>query len=142
MFIHSKLELNPFHTGYQVTGTLANRNDVHLFHGIVQKKLFRKAPIRNAAEKTSCWGLSTANFMWVFLVKIADNYFVTISQLHVFMFLYLCLQSDVSECCLILSLIAVTCWLLITFANNLDPDQDRQNFGPDLDQNCMTLSVH
>ena len=26
-----------------------------------------------------------------------------------------------------------TCRLLITFANSLDPDQDRQNVGPDLD---------
>ena len=31
--------------------------------------------------------------------------------------------------------------LLITFANSLDPDQDRQNVGPDLDPNCLTLSV-
>ena len=29
--------------------------------------------------------------------------------------------------------------LLITFANSLDPDQDRQNVGPDLDPNCLTL---
>ena len=29
--------------------------------------------------------------------------------------------------------------LLITFANSLDPDQARQNVGPDLDQNCLTL---
>ena len=28
------------------------------------------------------------------------------------------------------------CRLLITFANNLDPDQARQNFGHDLDPNC------
>ena len=36
------------------------------------------------------------------------------------------------------------CHLLITFANNLDPEQDRQNLGPDLDPNCLTLqySVH
>ena len=27
--------------------------------------------------------------------------------------------------------------LLITFASSLDPDQDRQNVGPDLDQNCL-----
>ena len=26
-----------------------------------------------------------------------------------------------------------------TFANRLDPDQDRQNVGPDLDPNCLTL---
>ena len=29
--------------------------------------------------------------------------------------------------------------LLITFANNLDPDQARQNVGHDLDQNCLAL---
>ena len=29
--------------------------------------------------------------------------------------------------------------LLITFANSLDPDQDRQNVGLDLDPNCLTL---
>ena len=31
------------------------------------------------------------------------------------------------------------CRLLITFANSLDPDQDGQNVGPDLDTNCFTL---
>ena len=31
--------------------------------------------------------------------------------------------------------------LLITFANSLDPDQARQNVGPDLDPNCLTLMV-
>ena len=30
-----------------------------------------------------------------------------------------------------------TCHLLITFANSLDPDQDQQNVGPDLDPNCL-----
>ena len=29
--------------------------------------------------------------------------------------------------------------LLITFANSLDPDQDRGTVGPDLDSNCLTL---
>ena len=29
--------------------------------------------------------------------------------------------------------------LLITFANSLDPDQARQNAGPDLYPNCLTL---
>ena len=28
--------------------------------------------------------------------------------------------------------------LLITFANSLDPDQDRHNVGPDLDPSCLT----
>ena len=30
----------------------------------------------------------------------------------------------------------VFCRLLISFANSLDPDQARQNVGPDLDPNC------
>ena len=30
------------------------------------------------------------------------------------------------------------CHPLITFANSLDPDQARQNVGPDLDPNCLT----
>ena len=30
-----------------------------------------------------------------------------------------------------------TCRLLITFANSLDPDQDQQNVGPDLDPSCL-----
>ena len=29
--------------------------------------------------------------------------------------------------------------MLITFVNSLDPDQDRQYVGPDLDPNCLTL---
>ena len=31
------------------------------------------------------------------------------------------------------------CRLLISFANRLDPDEDRQKVGPDLDGNCLTL---
>ena len=31
------------------------------------------------------------------------------------------------------------CRLLITFENSLDPDQDRQIVGPDLDPNRLTL---
>ena len=31
------------------------------------------------------------------------------------------------------------CRLLITFAKSLDPDQDRQNVGPDLDPNRLTI---
>ena len=31
------------------------------------------------------------------------------------------------------------CRLLITFANSLDPDQDRQKVSPDLDPNSLTL---
>ena len=33
------------------------------------------------------------------------------------------------------------CCLLITFTNSLDPNQDQQNVGPDLDPNCLTLIV-
>ena len=33
------------------------------------------------------------------------------------------------------------CHLLIIFANSLDSDQARQNVGPDLDPNCLTLMV-
>ena len=40
---------------------------------------------------------------------------------------------------LTLSLLEVTCHLLINFANSLDPDHDRQNVGPDLDPNSLTL---
>ena len=78
--------------------------------------------------------------MWPFMVNIAMV--TTILQLHVFMYVFICLQGDVSDCRLTLSLLAVTCRLLITFANSLYPDQNKQNFGPDLDSNCMTLSVH
>ena len=31
------------------------------------------------------------------------------------------------------------CHLLIAFANSLDPDQARQNVGPDPDPNCLTV---
>ena len=33
------------------------------------------------------------------------------------------------------------CRLLITFANSLDQNQDRQNFSPDLDPNYFTLVI-
>ena len=33
------------------------------------------------------------------------------------------------------------CQLLITFANSLDTDQDRQDVGPDLDPSCFKLIV-
>ena len=39
---------------------------------------------------------------------------------------------------LTLSLLAATFRLLITFANSLDPDQDRRFVGPDLDPNHLT----
>ena len=31
------------------------------------------------------------------------------------------------------------CHLVVTFAKSLDPDKDRQNVGPDLDPNCLTV---
>ena len=31
------------------------------------------------------------------------------------------------------------CHLLVTSANSLDPDQDRQNVSPDLDSNILTI---
>ena len=33
------------------------------------------------------------------------------------------------------------CYLLISYTISLDPDQARQNVGPDLDPNCLTLMV-
>ena len=45
--------------------------------------------------------------------------------------------------CLIIFLTVLThgefCCLLMIFANSLDPDQDRQNVGPDLDPNHLQL---
>ena len=38
-------------------------------------------------------------------------------------------------------LFVLFCRFLITFANSLDPDQDRQNVGLDLDPNCLTFLV-
>ena len=40
---------------------------------------------------------------------------------------------------LILAASGEFCHLLTIFANSLDPDQARQNVGPDLDPNCLTL---
>ena len=41
--------------------------------------------------------------------------------------------------CLRLSLLAVTFFLQITFANSLDPDQDQQNVSLDLNSKLVTL---
>ena len=38
-----------------------------------------------------------------------------------------------------LCLLMVTCGLLITYANNLEPDQDHLDIRPDLDPNHLTL---
>ena len=37
------------------------------------------------------------------------------------------------------NLLSTECRLLITSANSLDPDQARQNVGPDLDPICLTF---
>ena len=39
----------------------------------------------------------------------------------------------------LLLLFVFLCRLLISFANSLDPDQARQNDGPGLDPNCLTI---
>ena len=50
-------------------------------------------------------------------------------------------QKVISTSCLVLISYPARddfCCLLITFANSLDPNQARQNVGPDLDRNCLT----
>ena len=45
------------------------------------------------------------------------------------------------QCCFVFNSLPVRgefCFLLITFANSLDPDQAGQNVVPDLDPNCLT----
>ena len=45
----------------------------------------------------------------------------------------------IGQACSIYFLQVAACCLLITFANCLEPDQDRQNVDPDLSPNCLTL---
>ena len=50
-------------------------------------------------------------------------------------------QKVVSRSCSVFNYLPTSgdfCRLLITFANSLDPDQARQNVGPDLDPICLT----
>ena len=47
------------------------------------------------------------------------------------------IQEDQGQKCLLSVFLASQ--LLITFANSLDPYQDRQNVSPDLDPNSLTL---
>ena len=50
-------------------------------------------------------------------------------------------QKVVSTSCFVFNFLSTrgdSCCLLITFAISLDPDQARQNVGPDLDPNCLT----
>ena len=49
-------------------------------------------------------------------------------------------QKVVSSSCFVFNSLSPRgdfCCLLITFTNSLDPDQARQNVGPDLDPNCL-----
>ena len=51
-------------------------------------------------------------------------------------------QKVVSTSCIIFNSLPARddfSWLLITFANSLDPDQARHFVGPNLDPNCLTL---
>ena len=50
-------------------------------------------------------------------------------------------QREISRSCSVFNSLPISsdfCHLLISFANSLDPDQARQNAGPDLDPNCLT----
>ena len=50
-------------------------------------------------------------------------------------------QKVVSKSCSVFNSLPASnnfCHLLKTFANSSDPDQARQNVGPDLDPNCLT----
>ena len=50
-------------------------------------------------------------------------------------------QKVVSRSCSVFNSLLASgefCHTLMTFANSLDPDQARQNVGPDLDPNCWT----
>ena len=40
-----------------------------------------------------------------------------------------------------IELFVYKCCLLITFVNNLDPDQAQHNVGPDLYPSCLTVMV-
>ena len=50
-----------------------------------------------------------------------------------------CYFTDMSTLITLCLLASRLCCLLITFANSLDPDQDRQNVGLDQDPICLTL---
>ena len=49
--------------------------------------------------------------------------------IYIFELLFYFFSTSVNFCC-----------LLISFTNSLDPDQARQNVGPDLASNCLTLT--
>ena len=53
-------------------------------------------------------------------------------------------MDSLSNCKIIIDFLTLClqCRLLITFENILVADQARQNVGPDLDPNCLTLSCY
>ena len=95
------------------------------------------------------------NFAWYYPFQIRVNYKGTDQTAPL---LFACQQSQACfacvkwtqntyrlvrpiKVCLTLSLLAVTCNLLITFSNNLDPDQDPQNVYLSLQSVCHSDSV-
>ena len=46
---------------------------------------------------------------------------------------------NLSSAAVMIGTLRVKCYLLMTFVNNLDPDQARHFVRPDLDPNCLTL---
>ena len=83
-------------------------------------------------------------------INIISHKTLTLQQLHFQISLLFYLQLDVSSHIIrciesftkrlyLRELFTSKCHLLITSANSLDPDQARQNVGPDLDPICLTL---
>ena len=72
----------------------------------------------------------------MFHKKDASLIWVNIGKLHVLW--GICVSQTYHFCSFLAS---GDCHLLITFPYSLDPDQDQQNVGPDLDPNRLTLSV-
>ena len=70
--------------------------------------------------------------MHVMLMNVFQNTIFTSSNCHLTMIWLLTLYNIYS-----LPASGKLCSLLITSANSLDPDQARQNVGPDLDQSCL-----
>ena len=48
------------------------------------------------------------------------------------------IQAILPTCCLTLCHL---CCLVVTFVNSLEPDQARQDVGPDLDPNCFDSQI-
>ena len=69
-------------------------------------------------------------------ISCAQYFFFTTLKLLFYYCNFVLFSQNVGTCYVTLSLLAATCCLLITFANSLDPDQDRQNIGPNPDPSC------